>query len=109
MSVYAQAFYFNDKKSLKQFARDCKSGFIKFEERREALGVVGFLHQTFGYQMKKMLINADYNIPDPDGLQVILRERDLDDLVPFDRYCEDDLKFLREGFKEFNAKFVYLA
>ena len=109
MSVFAEAFYFKDEQALKSFADGISNGTIKYDDRATSHQVAGSLSQSFGYGMREMLTNANYNIPDPDNLEVALSEKDLDKLIPIDEYCKDDIRTLRAGFKEFQAKLVYLC
>ena len=105
MGVCSHGYFFNDKKLLKQFIRDTECGKIKDFEK--AMGVSHKTYHVFRYNMNRMLRDADYT-PTYE-IRVTLREKDLDELKPLDIYDEEDLKILRDGFKEFNAKYVFLT
>lgn len=87
MSTYAHAYFFKNKKSLKQFQVDINKGY-GWEQWKNHPSVI---KSTFHH------------------FSVALRVSDLDALKPKDECDENDINILREGFKETKAKFVFIG
>lgn len=107
MSTYANAYFFKDKKSLRQFQDDINNGYGWNNWDKHPSASKSITH-TFGSGMYRMLKDLDYTV-NPDNIRVTLRASDLNELKPKDEYDENDIKILKGFFKELGAEFVFIG
>lgn len=107
MSTYAHAYFFKNKKSLKQFQVDINRGY-GWENWKNHPSVIKSTFHHFTIGMFRMLKELDYTL-DPDNIRVALRVSDLNELKPKDKCDENDINTLKEGFKETKAEFVFIC
>ena len=107
MSTYAHAYFFKNKKSLKQFQVDINRDY-GWKDWKNHPSVIKSTFYHFSVGMFRMLKELDYTL-DPDNISVALRASDLDELKLKDKCNENDINTLKEGFKETKAEFVFIV
>lgn len=107
MSTYAHAYFFKNKKSLKQFQVDINRNY-GWENWKNHPSVIKSTSHHFSVGMFLMLKELDYTL-DSDNISVALRAADLDALKPKNECDENDINTLKEYFKETKAEFVFIG